>query len=194
MSGGLELYTLSSNRTIPGNYLEQPSALEILAVRRGPMPENAVALPAFRVTKTAVDQIEALGGAVRISIVRGGCCGYVFCFTASDTADVPGALEDSHSRYGCEGAWLYVSRDADELLESALLDYSPRIRPPRFRVLKNPNTQDVFPCKRSFGALWPGAGHEDCVSYLPMPWDADFDPLAKWKKQTGHSQSSEHNE
>ena len=60
----------------------------------------------------------------------------LFCFTASDTADVPGALEDSHSRYGCEGAWLYVSRDADELLESALLDYSPRIRPPRFRVLK----------------------------------------------------------
>jgi hypothetical protein len=49
--------------------------------------------------------------------------------------------------------------------------YGARLKPPRFRVLVNPNTPLRCPCRRSFGVEWPGREQPDCQSYVPMPWD-----------------------
>jgi iron-sulfur cluster assembly accessory protein len=121
--------------------------------------------PPFRVSLAAVAQIEAVGGTVRIDVGPGGCCG-----TAYEVSAGPAAGADA--RFGCPGAELFVSAAALPLLTGARLDYSGRIKPPRFRVLGNPNTPDRCPCNRSFGRAWPGRGQPDCRAAVPMPWDA----------------------
>lgn len=121
-------------------------------------------LPPFRVTPAAVAEIEAVGGAVRLDVADGGCCGSTYVFTP----DPPGP---SDARFGCPGAVLSVSEAALPLLTGARLDYSARIRPARFRVLANPNTPQRCPCNRSFGREWPGRGQPDCRAATPMPWD-----------------------
>ncbi|GAA1730605.1 hypothetical protein [Brachybacterium phenoliresistens] len=138
-------------------------------------------LPPFTVTPAAIAQIAELGGAVHIDLVSGGCCGTVYDFSAFE--DRAEAVEGS--RFGCPGAWLLVAPDALEVLSGATLDFSARIRPPRFRVLRNPGTEQVCPCRRSFGTAWPGPGSAACRSYEPMPWDARFEPPARWVRQTG---------
>jgi hypothetical protein len=37
-------------------------------------------LPPFEVSRAAIDQIEAVGGAVRLTLEVGGCCGLTFSF------------------------------------------------------------------------------------------------------------------
>lgn len=140
-------------------------------------------VPPFTVTHAAIDEIERLGGHVRVELADGGCCGTAYAFTVPDTEDQD---PPDHHRYGCEGAWLTVSKGASAVLDGATLDYASRLRPPRFRVIRNPNTEHVCACRRSFGAPWPGAGSSHCRSYLPMPWDTTFDPPASWKRQTGY--------
>ena len=120
--------------------------------------------PPFVVTPAAVAQIEAVGGSVRVDVAAGGCCGRAYEFNAG-----PAGGDDEG--FGCPGAVLAVSPAALPLLTGARLDYSARIKPPRFRVLGNPNTPDRCPCNRSFGAEWPGRGHPDCRATTPMPWD-----------------------
>ncbi|MDQ3541067.1 MAG: iron-sulfur cluster assembly accessory protein [Chloroflexota bacterium] len=121
--------------------------------------------PPFAVTPTAIRKIEDVGGCVRIDLVDGGCCG-----TAYDFAVHPGASTDEV--FGCEGAWLLVSRDAMAILPGTKLDYSDRVRPPRFRVIHNPNTPERCPCNRSFGSAWPGRCQPTCRAKTPMPWDS----------------------
>ena len=118
-------------------------------------------LPPFTVTPAAIAQIADLGGAVLIDLENGGCCGttYVFRALAEDE-------EIDADRYGCQGAWLVVGEQAARVMPGATLDYGAKLRPPRFRVLKNPNTPDVCPCRRSFGQPWPGRGHSQCRSYM----------------------------
>lgn len=101
--------------------------------------------PPFEVTTAAVDQITALG-AVRLSLAAGRCCGTTYVFTQVADERAPGV-----TRFGCAGAWLHVDDDALDLLRGARLDYTPQSKPPRFRVLANPNTPQVCPCRRSFG-------------------------------------------
>ncbi|WP_394163048.1 HesB/IscA family protein [Galactobacter valiniphilus] len=139
-----------------------------------------VRLPPFTVSRAAIDQIEALGGTVRIGVEPGGCAGSSLNFA------LPGPGASRAVRFGCPGAWLEVEPAALEALRGATLDYSARIRPPRFRVLRNPSTSNACPCKRSFGDPWPGAGHPACRAYLPMPWDDEFEPPERWKRQTGY--------
>lgn len=120
--------------------------------------------PPFGVSAAAVEQIEAVGGSVRVDIEAGGCCGSAYVFTAEPAA------ESDHA-FGCPGAVLAVSRSALPVLTGARLDYSPRVKPPRFRVIGNPNTPKRCPCNRSFGEQWPGRGEPDCRATTPMPWD-----------------------
>ena len=122
-------------------------------------------LPPFEVTRAAVEQIEAVGGAVRVDVEDGGCCGLTYSFTLA-------APSHSDRYFGCPGAVLGVSETALTLLTGARLDYSSRVKPARFRVLANPNTPQRCPCNRCFGRDWPGRGQPDCRAATPMPWDS----------------------
>lgn len=121
-------------------------------------------LPPFRVSKAAIDKIEAVGGTVRFTIEDGGCCGLSYSFHSSSG-------EPDDERFGCPGAELFLPQSVLSVLTGARLDYSDRIKPPRFRVLRNPNTPDRCPCGRYFGGEWPGRGQPGCRAYAPMPWD-----------------------
>ena len=146
------------------------------------MDDEPTTYPPFDVTRAAIDQIESLGGAVLIDVEPGGCCGRTDAFSQADPAAIPRAGD---VRYGCPGAWLIVAATAAAVLPGATLDYSSRLKPPRFRVIANPNTAEVCACRRSFGAPWPGPGQPQCRSYHPMPWDEHYDPPPAWKRQTG---------
>lgn len=139
-------------------------------------------LPPFTVTRAAIDQIAALGGALLVDLEEGGCCGTAYAFSRPED---PATCAPSTRRYGCDGAWLLVSERAGSVLTGATIDHRGRARPPRFSVLRNPNTSEVCPCRRSFGSPWPGRGCPDCRSYLPMPWDDEFEPPFAWRRQTG---------
>lgn len=123
-------------------------------------------LPPFEVTETAIANIESVGGTVRVTLDRGGCCGTTYAFGS-------GEGDPSDHRFGCHGAWLLVTDEALEVLRGARVDYSDRLAPRRFRVLRNPNTPHRCPCNRSFGAPWPGRGQPDCRARAPMPWGHD---------------------
>lgn len=102
---------------------------------------------------------------MRIDLIDGGCCGTAYDFTRHPAAS-------SDQVFGCDGAWLVVSDDAMRILPGTKLDYSDRIKPPRFRVINNPNTPVRCPCNRSFGMTWPGRCQPDCRAKTPMPWDS----------------------
>jgi Fe-S cluster assembly iron-binding protein IscA len=72
--------------------------------------------------------------------------------------------------FGCPGAVLAVSPDALDVMTAARLDYNAKIKPPRFRVLRNPNTPDRCHCNRSFGCEWPGRGQPGCRAKCVMSW------------------------
>ncbi|HZB51606.1 MAG TPA: iron-sulfur cluster assembly accessory protein [Mycobacteriales bacterium] len=120
--------------------------------------------PPFTVTRPAIDQIEVVGGCVRVDLEPGGCSGRAYAWALADAR--PG-----DEVYGCEGAWLVVSADARPVLDGAVVDYGAALKPPRFRVVRNPNTVERCACNRSFGRPWPGRGHPDCRARDPMPWD-----------------------
>lgn len=147
------------------------------------MSDTTTTLPPFQVSRAAIDQIELLGGAVRIDVEDGGCCGSAYAFTQLP-ADYTRA--DDEAQFGCPGAWLIVGARATTVMTGATLDYSDRLKPPRFRVINNPNTDQICSCRRSFGRPWPGPGQPQCRSYLPMPWDNEYEPPTRWKRQTGY--------
>lgn len=144
------------------------------------------AFPPFQVTQAAVDKIASLGGAVRIDVEAGGCCGTTYRF---DVVEAGVTQERRDRRFGCPGAFLFVSERAAEVLPGSTLDYSARVKPPRFRVVRNPNTAEVCACRRSFGSPWPGPGEPACRAYAPMPWDSTYEPPAEWQRQTGYRRS-----
>ena len=57
------------------------------------------------------------------------------------------------------------------VLTGATLDYGSDLHPPRFRVIRNPNTPVRCACNRSFGPALAGPRHPDCRSRDGMPWD-----------------------
>jgi len=156
--------------------------------RRKTADMNDPLLPPFTVTQTAIAQIEALGGTLMVDVEEGGCCGltYAFRIVYEPTGSEREAESTEGKRFGCPGAWLLVGARAREVLPGATLDYSGTLKPPRFRILRNPNTPNVCSCRRSFGDPWPGPGQAECRSYRPMPWDDHFDPPNAWKRQTGY--------
>jgi iron-sulfur cluster assembly accessory protein len=121
-------------------------------------------LPPFEVTPAAIDKITNLDGQLRLDVQQGGCCGWTYVFEQS-----PPHGDDAV--FGCPGAELSVSSDALDVMAAARLDYNDKIKPPRFRVLRNPNTPDRCPCNRSFGREWAGRGQVGCRAKCVMPWD-----------------------
>ena len=121
-------------------------------------------LPPFEVTEAAIDKLSGLDGGVRLDLEAGGCCGWTYVFEQA-----PPQRDDAV--FGCPGAVLAVSTAALSVLTAARLDYNAQLKPPRFRVLRNPNTPDRCPCNRSFGRDWPGRGQPDCRAKCAMPWD-----------------------
>lgn len=71
------------------------------------MDDTATVLPPFTVTRAAIEAIETLGGAVRVALDEGGCCGTSYEFTLVDPESEQ--VRDD-ARYGCPGAWLARSR------------------------------------------------------------------------------------
>lgn len=126
--------------------------------------------PPFTVTPTAIQKIEDVGGSVRIDLVDGGCCGTAYDFRAHRV------IRSSAARARGWSMQLLVSHAAMEILPGTKLDYSDRVRPPRFRVINNPNTPLRAPlrcpCNRSFGSTWPGRCQPNCRAKTPMPWDS----------------------
>jgi Fe-S cluster assembly iron-binding protein IscA len=86
----------------------------------------------------AVEQIEAVGGSVRVDVEAGGCCGSTYVFTA-------GPADQSDHAFGCPGAVLAVSRSALPVLTGARLDYSGRVKPPRFPSDRQPEHAGAVP-------------------------------------------------
>lgn len=134
---------------------------------------DTVTFPPFQVTPAAIAMIEQLGGAMLIDLEPGGCCGTAYTY---ESVACTMAASTHVEAYGCPGAWLLVTRRAGSVLPGATVDYGARLRPPRFRILRNPNTPQTCPCRRSFGAPWPGPGRPACRSYDPMPWDIPRSP------------------
>lgn len=101
---------------------------------------------------------------LRIQLHQGGCCGTSYHFVL-DTPK-PGDQVITH-----DPVRLLLAPDAAPVLTGAKLDYGPRLKPPRFRVLRNPNTPHRCACGRSFGSPYPGRSTPQCQAYLPMEWD-----------------------
>lgn len=120
--------------------------------------------PDVRVSPAAVTQLRALGGGLRIGLEPGGCCGTTYRFGLSAR---PG---DVLTGLGA-GLTLALSPEAAVVLTGARLEYSARVKPPRFRVLAGPNTPERCACNRSFGRPFPGKATPQCRAYQPMPWD-----------------------
>ncbi|MGD8150681.1 HesB/IscA family protein [Ornithinimicrobium sp. Y1694] len=141
--------------------------------------------PPFEVTQEAIQALVDLGGAVRLDIEPGGCCGTTYTYALADP-DVDPNVDPAHGehRYGCPGAWLLVTQRAAAVLTGARLDYGAKLKPPRFRVTRNPNTPEVCACRRSFGQPWPGPNQPTCRSYEPMPWDTEYEPPGPWRRRT----------
>lgn len=121
-------------------------------------------LPPFRVTDAAISELERAGGCVRLDLESGGCCGLTYAFNTS----APRARD---ALFGCVGAQLAVSPAALDVVTGATLDYGARLNPPRYRVIRNPNTPTRCPCNRSFGREWPGERLAECRADCPMPWN-----------------------
>lgn len=117
-------------------------------------------------TAAARQKITDLGGALRVFLEDGGCCGTAYAFGAELPHPGDHVWTDGALTLACPAA-------ARPLLGGAKLDYGARLKPPRFRVLANPNTPLRCACNRSFGRPFPGKVTPQCRAYRPMPWDAD---------------------
>ncbi len=119
-------------------------------------------LPPFTVTPPAIDQIEAVGGCVRVDLEPGGCSGRAYAWSMPTPAPATRSTAATARGGGERGRRPGARR--------VVVDYGAALRPPRFRVIRNPNTAERCACNRSFGRPWPGRGHPDCRARDPMPW------------------------
>lgn len=115
---------------------------------------------AMRLTPQAEAKLRELAG-VRLTVEPGGCCGTCYRFRLGGPVD--------GDRVVAPG--LALSPEAAAVLQGALLDYGAGLKPPRFRVLRNPNTPVKCPCGRSFGRPFPGKSTPVCEAYRAMDWD-----------------------
>ncbi|WP_293911700.1 iron-sulfur cluster assembly accessory protein [Deinococcus sp.] len=120
-------------------------------------------------TSAALEEIRRLGGTLRVGLEAGGCCGASYMFGLRGQ---PGDLWFTDA-----DLTLCLSPDALLILSGARLDYGARIKPPRFRVLANPNTPQRCACNRSFGLPFPGKATPQCRAYEPMPWQSRSEQL-----------------
>lgn len=116
----------------------------------------------MRLTPAAIHEIEHLGS-LRLDLAGGGCCGRYYCFSLEGAS--PGDVIIPAGT-----AALALSPRAAAAVLGSVLDYGAGLRPPRFRILRNPNTSLRCPCGRSFGQPYPGKSGPDCKAYEPMAW------------------------
>ena len=112
-------------------------------------------------TPAAIAKIKSLPGPLRIALRSGGCCGSYCHFEVAPAQ--PGDLPLTTG-----GVTFYLAPGAAQVLQGARLDWGESLKPPRFRVLRNPNTPQKCPCGRSFGRSWPGRCQPGCQAYEPM--------------------------
>lgn len=79
------------------------------------------ALPPFNVSQAATDQIQTVGGVVRVDITPGGCCGSTYLFSGE-------LATPTDSLFGCEGAILAVTPNALAVLTGSRLQSFVRWR------------------------------------------------------------------
>jgi iron-sulfur cluster assembly accessory protein len=122
------------------------------------------------VTAAARAEIQALTTAsqdmarsLRIQLLPGGCCGTYYGFSIDEQQHDD--LVEEH-----QGIHIFLTSAAAVILDGAKLDYGSRLKPPRFRILHNPNTPVKCPCRRSFGMPYSGKHSPYCKAYEPMPW------------------------
>lgn len=134
----------------------------------------------MRLTESALRQIQRLlaaegrpGYSLRISLQPGGCSGQFIYF------GVERKQEGDHTIAAGE-ALIYVDQGLAALLEGVTLDYSDRIRPPRFRF-RNLRADHRCACGRSIGSPYLGKSQQ-CRAYELPPW---LDGLAPGE---GHDQ------
>lgn len=120
--------------------------------------------PPFVVTSAAVEQIEVVGGSVRVDVEAGGCSGSTYVFNA-------GPAGRSDLSYGCPGAVLAVSRAALSVLAGAKLDYSGRVATAAVPGDRQPELAGAVPVQPVLRRAWPGRGQPDCRATTPMPWN-----------------------
>lgn len=120
-------------------------------------------------TLTAIQKINELcqddNEGLRIQLLPGGCSGTYYHFTISK-------VEENDIVFNFEqNIKVYLDSATSLLLQGSTIDYKQTLKPPRFRVLKNPNTPLKCPCGRSFGNPYPGKVTPDCKAYTRMVWD-----------------------
>lgn len=116
----------------------------------------------MRLSPAAVREIQRLG-MLRLDLSEGGCCG--ICYHFSREGRRPGDLV-----IPVGAAELALSPQAAPIVAESVLDFGANLKPPRFRLLRNPNTPLRCPCGRSFGQPYPGRPTACCQAYRPMPW------------------------
>lgn len=113
-------------------------------------------------TRASGSQMEGL----RIDLRPGGCCGTFYHFSLDLPASGDLVWEVSTAR-------IITTPAVAQLVQGARLDYGAGLKPPRFRILRNPNTPVKCPCGRSFGSPYPGKSTPFCQAYTPMCWDQE---------------------
>jgi iron-sulfur cluster assembly accessory protein len=116
----------------------------------------------MRLSPAAVNEIQRLG-TLRLDLAEGGCCGTYYHFSRERRR--PGDLVTSVG-----AAELSLSPQAAPVVAGSVLDFGSTLKPPRFRLLRNPNAPLRCPCGRSFGQPYPGRPTARCQAYWPMPW------------------------
>ncbi|MFZ5818040.1 MAG: HesB/IscA family protein [Bacillota bacterium] len=101
---------------------------------------------------------------LRIELLPGGCCGTYYHFTVDQPRPTDLLIRESD-------ACLLLVPAVYALVRGSRLDYDPHLKPPRFRLLRNPNTPERCACGRSFGQPYPGRATPQCQAYRPMDWD-----------------------
>jgi iron-sulfur cluster assembly accessory protein len=116
----------------------------------------------MRLSPAAVSEIQRLG-MLRLDLAEGGCCGTYYQFSCECRR--PGDLV-----LAVGAAELALSPQAAPIVAESVLDFGANLKPPRFRLLRNPNAPLRCPCGRSFGQPYPGRPTARCQAYWPMPW------------------------
>lgn len=122
----------------------------------------------MRLAESAVQQIRRLTAtaarsdySLRIAPQPGGCSGQ-FLYMSID------ARQEGDLVVEQDGVTVYVAPSLATIVEGATLDYSDRIKPPRFR-LRNARVEHRCACGRSFGSPYLGKSKQ-CRAYELPPW------------------------
>jgi len=101
----------------------------------------------MKITSVAVAEAKKLllknsGKALRISVFRGGCSGFMYDFNFDSKKDGDEVISQ-------DGVELAIDSKSFEMLKGSTLDYSKSLQNRGF-IVKNPNAKSVCGCGKSF--------------------------------------------